>query len=69
MKGLWLNEACISEKPETSVTQHAMPRKFGEIFGMEYLNTRVPLPALLHAGYSVKLKIKTEGMYVLFTII
>ena len=33
-----------------------MPQEFGGKFGAECLNTRLPLPTLLHAGYSVKLK-------------
>ena len=36
--------------------QHTMPPKFGRKWGAECLNTRLPLPTLLHAGYSVKLK-------------
>ena len=39
----------------STATQHAMPSKFGEKWGTECLNTRFPLPALLCAGYIVKL--------------
>ena len=40
-----------------SATQHAMPPEIGGKWGTEGLNTRFPLPTLLCAGYSVKLKI------------
>ena len=36
-------------------TQHAMPPEFGRQCGTECLNTRLPLPTLLCAIYSVKL--------------
>ena len=36
-----------------------MPPEIGGKWGMECLNTRFPLPTLLCAGYSVKLKNKT----------
>ena len=39
-----------------SAAQHAMPPESGEKWGMECLNSRFPLPTLLCAGYSVKLK-------------
>ena len=42
----------------SSATQHAMPPEIGEKWETEYLNTRLPLPTLLCAGYSVKLKKK-----------
>ena len=42
----------------SSATQHAMPPEFGRKWGTECLNTRFPLPTLLCAGYSVKLKKK-----------
>ena len=38
-----------------SGTQHAMPPEFGRKWGTECLITKVPLPTLLGAGYSVKL--------------
>ena len=38
-----------------SATQHAMPPEFCRKWGTECLNTRLPLPTLLSAGYSVKL--------------
>ena len=40
----------------TSATQHTMPPEFGRKWGTECLNTRFPLPTLLCAEYSVKLK-------------
>ena len=40
----------------SSATQHAMPPVFGGKWGTEFLNTRFPLPNLLCAGYSEKLK-------------
>ena len=36
----------------SSATQHTMPPESGRKWGMEYLNTRFPLPTLLCAGYS-----------------
>ena len=36
--------------------QNAMPPEIGGKWGTECLNTRFPLPTLLCAGYSVKLK-------------
>ena len=39
-----------------SATQHAMPPELGENWGIECPNTKFPLPTLLCAGYSVKLK-------------
>ena len=36
-------------------TQHAMPPEIGRKWGTECLNTSLPLPTLLCAGYSVKL--------------
>ena len=41
----------------TSATLHAMSPEFGGRWGAECLNTRFPLPTLLYARYSVKLKI------------
>ena len=38
-----------------SATQHAMPPELGRKWATECLNTRLPLPTLLCAGYSVKL--------------
>ena len=35
----------------TSATQHAMPLEFGRKWGTGCLNTRLPLPTLLYAGY------------------
>ena len=40
-----------------SVTQHAMPPKFGRKWRREYFITRFPLSTMLCARYSVKLKI------------
>ena len=40
----------------SSITQHAMLPEFGGKSGTECLNTKFPLPTLLCAGYSVKLK-------------
>ena len=40
----------------SSATQHAMPPEFGRKWGTQCHNTKFPLPTLLHAGYSVKLK-------------
>ena len=42
----------------SSATQHTIPPEFGRKWGTECLNTRFPLPTLLGAGYSVKLKEK-----------
>ena len=42
----------------SSATQHAMPPELGGKSGTECLNTRFPLPTLLCAGYSVKIKKK-----------
>ena len=42
----------------SSATQHAVRPEFGRKWGTECLNTRFPLPTLLCAGYSVKLKKK-----------
>ena len=39
----------------SSATHHAMPPEFGRKWATKCLNTRFPLPALLCAGYSVKL--------------
>ena len=41
-------------------TQHAMLSEFGGKWEAEFRNTRLPLSTLLHAGYSVKLKINIE---------
>ena len=38
--------------------QHAMPPEFDEKWGTYCLNTKLPLPNLLCAGYNVKLIIK-----------
>ena len=38
-----------------SAPQHAMPLKFGGKWRTKCLNTRIPLPTLLWAGYSVTL--------------
>ena len=43
----------------SSATQRLILPEFGEKWGSECLNTRVPLHALLHTGYSVKLRKKT----------
>ena len=40
----------------SSATQQAKPPKFSRNWGTECLNTRLPRPTLLLAGYSVKLK-------------
>ena len=45
----------------SSAPQHAMPPEFGRKWGTECLNTRFPLPILLSAGYSVKLKKKRKS--------
>ena len=37
--------------------RHLMPSEFGGMWGKHYRNTRLPLPTLLCAGYSVKLKL------------
>ena len=50
----------------SSAAQIAMPSEFGRKWEEEYLNTELPLSNLLHAGYSVKLKInnmKYEEVY------
>ena len=39
-----------------SATQHVIPPEFGRKWGTECLNTKFPLPTLLCAEYSVKLK-------------
>ena len=44
----------------SSATQHAMPSEFSEKWGKECLYTRFPLPTLLCAGYSVKLRINKD---------
>ena len=41
----------------SSATQHAMPPESGRKWETECLNIRFPLPNLLCAGYSVKLKL------------
>ena len=38
----------------SSVTVHAIPRKFAGRWGTEYFNTRFPVSTLLYVGYSVK---------------
>ena len=40
----------------SSATQYAIPAEIGGKWGMECLNTRFPLPTMLCAGYSMKLK-------------
>ena len=40
----------------SSATQHAMPSEIGRKWAAECFNIRFPLPTLLCAGYSVKLK-------------
>ena len=47
----------------STTTQHAMPPEIDEKWGTECLNTKFPLPTLLCAGYSVKLK-KKKDMYI-----
>ena len=49
----------------SSATKHVMPQKIG---GTECRNTRLPLPTLLYAGYSVKLKKKCNMYLLLFLI-
>ena len=49
---LWCQESAAL----TSANQNAMPPQIGGKWGTECLNTRFPLPTLLFAGYSVKLK-------------
>ena len=39
----------------SSATEYTMPPELGGKWATEYLNTRLPLPTLLCAGYSVKL--------------
>ena len=39
----------------STATQHAMPPEFGRKWGTECVNTKLPLPTLLCALYSVKL--------------
>ena len=41
----------------SSATQHTMPPEFSRKWGAECPSIRSPLPILLYAGYSVKLKI------------
>ena len=48
---VWMQSRALS-----SATQHAMPPELGGTCGTECLNIRFPLPTLLCAGYSVKLK-------------
>ena len=43
----------------SSTTEHAMSPEYGEKWGTECLNTRPPLPTLLHVRYIVKLKKNT----------
>ena len=40
-------------------TEHAMPPEFCGKWGTVCLNTKFPMPALLYAGYSVKLILYT----------
>ena len=44
----------------SSAIPHVMPPEFGGKQGVECLNTRLTLPTLLHAEYSVKLKKKPK---------
>ena len=44
----------------SSTTQHALSRKLGETWGMECTNTKLPLPTLRCAGYSIKLENKLQ---------
>ena len=46
-----------------SATQHTMPPEIGGKWGTECLNTRVPLPTLHCAEYSVKLKKNIQYAY------
>ena len=52
----------------SSAIQHAMPTEIGGKWGMECFNTRSPLPTLLCAGYSVKLKKKNVLLFFCFTL-
>ena len=47
----------------SSATQHAMPPELGGEWETECLNTRLPMPTLLCAGYSVKL------IYIFFKLV
>ena len=51
----------------SSATQHTLPTEFGGKWGTECLNTRLPLPTMLCAGYSVKLK-KNYISHQLYTV-
>ena len=51
-------QACT--KALNFATQHLMPPEFDGKWEVESFNTKLPLPILLHAGYSVKLKNKTR---------
>ena len=42
----------------TNATQRAMPTEFDGKWDVKCLDTTLPLPTVLHAGYSVKLKKK-----------
>ena len=49
---IYMNSLLLSK----SATQHTMPPEFRGKRRVEYLNTGLPLPTLLHAGYSVYAK-------------
>ena len=53
----YLNKQRTKHTLLNSATQHAMSQKFGEKWGKECLNIRVPLPTLLYAGYMIAVKI------------
>ena len=50
------------------ITKHVMPPEFGRKWETECLNTRFPLPALLCAGYRVKLTKKIKIIVLQFCI-
>ena len=50
--------SCVAKQSAElgSATQHEMTPEYGVKWETECLNTKLPLPTLLCAGYSVKLK-------------
>ena len=52
----------------SSATQHTTPPEFGSKWRTECLNTKFPLPNLLCAGYSVKLKKNSTVWFIYFLL-
>ena len=61
VSSLW----CRDKGALSSATKHAMPAELSGKWGTECLNTRFPLPTLLCAAYSVKLKTLTKVVHLL----